>query len=342
MNTKIKIGFIADNLHSVACPYLRLVQPLNDLPKDEFEIIDLGENTGWLFKPYFINIEKCDIIIVQRLATDILTPEQIRQINPDVKIVYELDDLLTHYTNQEGTLDLKMLENRKQPIYDYLKKSDLVTVSTQYLKDFYSKYNKNIKVLHNYIKPELYEKTGQLKSHNKARILFAGMQSHDDDWSMIEDGMLKLLREYKDKIELIIWGAVNSCNILREKNVSTLPVVTSYVNYAKQLANLEIDIALCPLYRKPFNHAKSWIKFLEYSACNYAGIYSEEGEYKELRTDEFKHISYGVIKNESFLNYLHTCIEDSIFTKPFSIEKILSEHNYNQWESAYKTLMDTA
>lgn len=339
--TKIKIGFIADNPKIVACPYLRLVQPLSDLPQDEFEIIDLGDNPSFNFIPNIENIQLCDIVIVQRLATDILTPEQIRKINPHCKIVYELDDLLTHYSNEDGPLDMKQLEKRKMPIIDYLKKSDLVTVSTNYLKNFYQKFNENIDVLHNYVNPELFKKTGPEKEHKKIRILFAGMKSHDDDWNMIEKGMLKLLREYQDKVELIIWGAVNSCNILKEPNViSNIPMESSYVNYARKLANLNIDIVLCPLYTKPFNHAKSWIKFLEYGACGIAGVYSEEGEYRDLRYGEFKHIAYGVVKNYGFMSFLNVCIHDERFTKPFSIERLLEDYNSNQWQNSYKKLME--
>jgi glycosyltransferase involved in cell wall biosynthesis len=52
--------------------------------------------------------------------------------------------------------------------------------------------------------------------------------------------------------------------------------------------SFEFDIGVAPLNDIPFNHAKSWIKAIEYAAAGIPVVMSDVGEYRRL------HDQYGI------------------------------------------------
>jgi glycosyltransferase involved in cell wall biosynthesis len=65
-------------------------------------------------------------------------------------------------------------------------------------------------------------------------------------------------------------------------SVKFFPFDDGYVKFVKILFSLHLDIGLAPLEDNEFNCCKSNIKWLEYSACTAAGIYSNLPPYKDI------------------------------------------------------------
>jgi hypothetical protein len=81
-------------------------------------------------------------------------------------------------------------------------------------------------------------------------------------------------------------------------------VTTTPMHHPKNYARLsfEFDCGIAPLNDVPFNHAKSWIKAIEYSASNIPVVMSDLSEYRRLH-DEYG-IGFLASTKDDWVNYL--------------------------------------
>ena len=187
------------------------------------------------------------------------------------KIVSDWDDFII---SNESSPHKKLHEITQFPeIAEItLQISDMVTVTTEYLKYMYDRYNKNIVVLENYMDLERWNKPKKKNESKFIRIGWAGSLTHYDDLKLIQAPLNKILSEFKNT-QLVIVGDPRIAEMFKGQNVEAM-VGVPFDYWPDKLNGLQLDIGVAPLAENEFNMCKSNIKWQEYSIAKVAGIYS--------------------------------------------------------------------
>lgn len=355
---KIKIGFLATDLFS-ACPFLRVTTALYELQRQnqiEFiNLIDLEKletiTNFNLFQDLIIvdNFKKLDIVVVQREFAVTIPFKELKRIigNSKVKIVYEIDDNLINLYPAHPFYELY---NSKRDYYiDYLKNSDLITVTTNSLREDFYKYNSKIAILPNFIDTSIWGNNNEIKKVNKKiKILFSGSKTHLNDLMIIQEAIINIYSKYKEQVEFLFWGDITEKIEKQCKVIKVSKYFNKYSDYAEHLKSLDIDIGLIPLKKNKFNTSKSNIKWLDYSAAGIASILSDVEAYNSSVINEINGI---LVKNDT--SSWVEAIEDLIINSrkreriaENAREVVLSQHsiqkNSAKWYLYYKSLINTS
>lgn len=112
------------------------------------------------------------------------------------------------------------------------------------------------------------------------------------------------------------------------------------------MAKLNIDIGLAPLVTRPFNLGKSNLKWIEYSALQIPGVYSNMGEYKKT----IVHNETGLVSNSDLeWEYnIQKLIDNESLRKSIgkqAKQKVLKDFNIvsriKDWEDVYRSAINT-
>ncbi len=229
----------------------------------------------------------------------------------------------------------------------------MITVSTKYLKHQLLQYTDNITVIPNTLmnlwKFNSDKKAKNLKSKNQIKIGYFGTRSHGNDLLLLETAISNIKKQLKKEITLEIVGVSHETqdwiikinipnnykdnptakdkiknilqNILNKFNL--MPPYLPYCSFIKWMKNeIGWDFAVAPLEDTNINKSKSNLKYLEYTALNIPGVYSDIGPYKELgekntgivvnnTTEEWETALIGLIEdNELYETLLENARED--------------------------------
>lgn len=230
----------------------------------------------------------CDVVYMQRwMLSDI--PDNIRRAQSAGQIIVnDLDDWYwglheRHFA--KNYIDPRYSKDENTNFYrDVLRLSDLVVVSTPFLAD--AAKNRlgvaNVVMLENCVDFDAY---GKQRKHIEGitTIGWHGSTGH-------RSGDLDILRNVCPNLDPerfafhhtghtgqspAFWDEIGV-----EKNRVTLYPLVSPLKIPLMLP---FDIGIAPLNDLPFNHAKSWIKPLEYIAAGIPFVASKGREYKRLR-----------------------------------------------------------
>jgi hypothetical protein len=199
------------------------------------------------------------------------------------RLIYDIDDIIVGEDIPDYNYAKKTFVNEPNFSIDIMQMCDEITVSTQFLRDYYRAKTEhpNISVIPNsipyfwmgyYHNEELILRNYR-RHKNKPRILYAGSANHFfseycspntlDDFSHVREAILKNMHKYK----FVFVGAMPLClkDEIIKGNIEFYDWKTMDV-YPNFLANLEINMWIAPLADNVFNKAKSDLKFLEASA----------------------------------------------------------------------------
>ncbi|WP_457570765.1 glycosyltransferase family protein [Desulfovulcanus sp.] len=272
------------------CAQIRLIRPFSYL-YPEIKYKWCVQSDGQRYQISFEALGWADIIIVQRffLLRDFRPYlEKIFSLNKPV--ICELDDLLWQVPSSNFHLSNLMKINRPY-ILKILPCFTGVTVSTQELAREVSQYNKDVFVLPNLLDKRLWDRPLAEKSEHREysgggkriKICFAGSPTHQGDLEMIEQPLLDVLERFIGDVELVLFGCATK-RLMQFSSVKFFSFDDGYARFVKTLFSLHLDIGLAPLEDNGFNRCKSNIKWLEYSACAAAGIYSDLPPYKDVQS----------------------------------------------------------
>jgi GT2 family glycosyltransferase/2-polyprenyl-3-methyl-5-hydroxy-6-metoxy-1,4-benzoquinol methylase/predicted Zn-dependent protease len=224
---------------------------------------------------FVVHREFCD----HRISPQILSAA--RELNKPV--VFELDDLLINVP--ESNPNHKYCKSITPDVLEMLRQADYVTVTTEplkrYLEEAEPQAHGKIHVLPNYINLDIWDgsQPPAERPSDPFVIGWFGTATHDEDLAIIKPAIVKLARKYAGKVVFKFWGYL-------PKDLEGIPGVQLVRGsqpdlrlHARDLVNCRIDLALAPLLDHPFNHAKSDLKWLEYSICQIPGIYSPISPY---------------------------------------------------------------
>lgn len=289
-----------------ACGWYRVRQPLKAL-KDHTEhdthIVDLNRdgaiNTAIAFAHADIIYARQGVNIPStkaRLADSVktLSEETGTAIpQPHAKWVMDIDDnteIISPYSNHyqelgqeefkhdgqwlwkdgERGFDLQANRERLQKYLTDLRSADLVTVTTKRLQDYALQYNEHVEIVPNTINFKYWFRI-DAKPNEKIRIGWAGGSSHYEDLFEISKPLNRVLREFDAELYMFghhFPGIIDEDNEHRVKAFGWIP----FLGHSFRLMSYNLDIAIIPLNDLPFNHYKSPIKFLEFSAAGVPSV----------------------------------------------------------------------
>jgi glycosyltransferase involved in cell wall biosynthesis len=304
-STPIRIAVYSLDLPHYACAELRINAPLRHLSHKvecQWAVHNAG-NRSWIDAS---PIDWADLILVQRYFPLQETWPVLEGILKSEKpVVYDIDDILmdiaeTHplYDNFQRTIPF---------IRDFLPRADIVTVTTDRLRDQLLEYNPNTVVIPNFINESAIVPTRAPEYSRETTIAFMGTPSHTQDLELIEDVLFKLKEKFTTGVRFIFWGCAGT---RLEKLGPVLPFEDNYASFLKKLGETHFDIGLAPLADTLFNRCKSNIKWLEYSAYGRAGIFSDLDPYRH----SVKHGQTGMLAGEDAKEWLHAL--DYLVTHP--------------------------
>ncbi|MFW5879295.1 MAG: glycosyltransferase, partial [bacterium] len=344
IDNKLVVGVLTED-YRAARYHLRIGSPLKLLARSN--LIEIKN----IIKDNMLNIPELNslhILIIQKNIPLYLSFNELRKIiqNQKLKIVYEIDDNLTeHYPDHVG---YRKFEANKNHIIEYLKNADIITVSTEELKNQLKKYSSKIAVLPNYIDPEIWQSEFKLNKQSQTlKVLFSGSLTHQVDIKHIISPLSKILDEYKDKIEVIFWGNYDK-NLLKYSNVKLIDkYLSDYNEYAQLLSKMNFDIGLIPLEHNDFNKAKSNIKWLEYSICGAASICSNIKPY----SGSINNYIDGILVNNNHIdwyNAIKILIENDTLRNKISLNaynnvtnKFNINKHYLKWHKTYNSTFNS-
>ncbi len=291
-----------------------------------------------------------------------------RYLQSQLKIpcIYEIDDYLHGISPSSPAYQFYQAPQVKQKVFEninaYLQEADALTVSTDYLKKMYTKYNPHIYVLPNSIDYEIFSEAQTQKPNHGDEIWlgWAGSRTHLADLQLIVDPVRKILREFpQTKLVLGGWDGYYTNTQGRQfylwegiptARIITLPWVDDVEEYPKLLA--QFDIGLAPLTDTMFNRCKSNLKYLEYVSCGAAVIASAVEPYAQtiqdgrtgllVTTDKPKLAKawYDAIKTLVVNQTLRLQLAEH--GKRFAHQHFDIAVNIQQWHQAYQEILQRA
>lgn len=227
--------------------------------------------------------------------------------------------------------------------YGLAKVFDGITVSTENLKQFYSRYNPKIYVLPNNIDTRWFDDPTPPKKDDIVRIGFIGSAGHLESVNIIKKPVLDILKKYSRSKFYINAMFFDLFKEVPSHQVESVPWI-KLEEWPQGLKNLNLDIGLAPLADNMFNRGKSNLRWMELSASRIPSIVSpvapylcvknnEDGIFAKESSDWFKAIENMILYRklrEKIAENAHQRIRDE-----FNIEK-----NIPLWYNTYAEIVE--
>lgn len=288
-------------------------------------------------------VRKADIIVIQMLHTigSLNIFYSIKEAFPDKVVLAEIDDdiLNTPEHNQASPFYKPGTPHREIALQQF-KNSDGMIVSTPYLKELYSEFNKNIYIVENSLDFSLWNRVRNKKRKGQIRIGWIGGGGHDEDLRLVAPAVHNITKKYPDVRFVFVNGVPEFLKGL--KNVE-FEIGYEFINkYHYFFGSFGLDIGLAPLVDNSFTRGKSNLRWLEYSALKIPCVASNVGHYAQTLRDgedvlfannpeHFEQQIEVLIKDRSFRNALghkaHTrAVRDfNVDVNIFNYEKTLRQ-----------------
>ncbi len=324
-----------------ACPMIRVMSPLGKL-RHAFHLDLPVSKDGGAWRLDKERLYAADVVLIQRTSFLHLPISEIR--SRFRKVIYEIDDNLLEIpaSNPCRSISVKFRDR----IIAALQEADAVTVSTEALREKLSRYGGRFHVLPNRIDLDIWggEPEETDPDRQEVSIGFVGTSSHQEDLRIVTPAVRRIIRKFGKRVVFRFFGCITEelWKLPQVEFVSSL--VPDYALFAQRMKTLDIDIALAPLVKNPFNECKSDIKFLEYSVCGIPAIYSRLTPYTASVTDGVTGLLCGE-SAEEWYRAIGTLIEDKEFRGRLAreayrevTEKCSLRDHAGDWEAVYRSV----
>jgi hypothetical protein len=311
------------------CAYYRCILPMMTVPEPCF-----GPPAWTADRGFGVRISGqqarfgFDTIVIKQLM-DRWMPEQMRQAQAlGQRLIVDVDDAydFLHDENQAKQAtdpELNRVRNRNH-MRDIIMQADIVTVSTPFLLAYYSAMRDNVFMVRNGINPDQFERR-KVRSLKPVIGWAAGLRWRSSDTDVLKDWLGDFLIEH----DLMFHHAGHDPSGPSFADLADVPaerVITSpmkpIVRYQDMLT---FDIGLVPLTDIPFNHAKSFLKGIEYAAANIPFVASDLPEYRLLAESGVGRVAD---TPEQWVKHLTELLDYNTRKKEAAVQrsKVLKEH----------------
>jgi len=285
-----RIGFLAHLGDTAGCGHIRIIFPYlllnNIIAKDiKFEAFYTNRYT-----PHPEAYSQVTFAVFQRSAT----PDQLnmvrhlRSVRKNTSIIYEIDDNL--FDIPDSNFAKPFYVKNKETAEKILQTVDGIITSTDFLKEEYSKYNKNIQVVPNHLPKFLWgDAEFRHQENKKPRIMYAGSMNHFSLTKNSDEGdfgtkLINFILSTTDKYEWHFVGGIPQRALVEARNTGKIKYHDWQTIFAlpSYLRSMNVDLALAPLEENRFNMSKSNIKALESTILGIPVVCSDFGPYKGL------------------------------------------------------------
>ncbi len=340
MKKKIKVWVFSLAQRDSSTGFIRFVSPYSYFP-DEFE---------FTFVPSFKALVSLacvpDIVIFHRILYPFEEVYKILDFCQAHNILtgMEIDDLIIDVPQKHPSHSWHV--PIKEQIEELMRKVDFITVSTQRLKQFLLPYNQQIYVLSNLIDMNIWGQSQQARQHADTVLIgYAGSLPHIYDFEFVIPAIKFIQERYKEKVGFEFFGCVPE-GLKGLPGIAHSGIIESYPGYARSLRARNFDFTLAPLVDNSFGQSKSNMKFLEYSICGYAGIYSRVGPY----IDSVAHDETGILvgnNTEEWAAAMERLIEDLGSRKRLAANahdwvaaQYSLQKRFGEWVGIYRSIVD--
>lgn len=338
------------------CTYYRGLLPLNYLET-------VYGHTCWTSK-YNLGTDEtgktkfvdADVVVLQRQCAEGMQRwlSAAMYEYPDKLYVYELDDNidLIPKTNpvwrEYHTDDDPMTKGHHVRYAKAMRQMvDLITVSTDNLRDYNLQFNPNVVVLPNSIQKKDFgsiAKKKTLEAETIVRIIWQGSYTHKDDLALVEEALRRICQRFP-YVRVCIVGSyrIEGISEAQQENYATWVPLEKFYEF---FATLDPDIGIAPLVDDPFNRSKSNIKFLEYSMFRLPTIASDVEPYAK----SIRHNETGLIVQNTTESW-YAALENLVLNKSERTRMGNNAHkdvlkkyditkNVSLWHSTYQEFLD--
>ncbi len=347
----MKVFFVNSFLET--CHYVRCLIPMwaggwdGDKTSLRAQRIDLQQKAKGMVD--------ADIIVFHRPNDDRSLDVAKKLKSAGKKIVMDNDDT---YKETDTRKFKDLLSQVDHWVDEFGKFCDLITCSTEFLRQEYLKLNPNVVVLPNCIDPDQWPEEPQRNEGDKVRIGFVGSVAMNGDFEPMKDTLLALTKRDDVTVVLFALPPKRSDTQLAQKyykedyefwesiRVEWQPFV-EIADYADTLDDLKLDIMVIPRREDYFNKCKSNLKFLEASMLEIPIIsqgFSDGNSPYEVNPKDAKHMV--IIKdNSKWAEEIEKLVKDKqlrLNMGKSAKSYVLENYNINKhiwrWEQAYKEL----
>lgn len=304
-------------------------QGLDSIPPGYFDVGFLGDE-----------IHDVDLVVIHAAAhVDQLT--QARRLQREGSaVVVDLDDTMFELPSYSPARRQSTEYNRRWQ-RQAVEMADLVTVATDALAEFYSRWNQNIVVLRNRLHWPMWEGVDKGAGWKRFRVGYMGnMDYHSEDLRTIAPQLRKWL-ERNPEVEFVAAGDPRIHDVVgtpEAQRVCTSSVFFRNLDLWQITATM--DVGLVPLVKNRFNECKSWLKGSEYAACGIPCIASPTAEYRrwlgEGRGNGFlaKHPKDWIERLDDLAND-HGLVQSMGIRAEQQARHSSLDHYIHEWEAAY-------
>jgi len=307
-------------------------------------------------------IMDADVVVFHRPESDALLAVAKQLQAQGKKIVFDNDDTykdtgglkFTDYLNEERVK--RGLGQMNKNLDAFIKMADLVTCSTECLRQEYLPLNPNVVVLPNTVDPFYYPEplrnetdivrigiTGSVGVTSDVEVLKPIVEHYQNDprvrlvlLSLPPEGNNEIYKQlYVD--EYAFWNRVN----VEWHSYTTTDEYYEYLN------GLKLDMVIIPRYDSVFNRCKSNLKFLENSMLEIPTIgqsFPTKDSPYEVNPEDAKHLLLAT-DTASWIAQIETLISNKELRRDMGkkakeyVEKTYSiENNAWRWKEAYESL----
>jgi glycosyltransferase involved in cell wall biosynthesis len=326
------------------CPTVRITGPA------AVAGVDIIRGNEWReggLQIYPERVVEADLVIIQRNF-----PENIQAYEEIIAlararhkaVVYELDDLILELPDQHPDFYHYLIS--RSAILRAVSEADAVIGSTPALCETLRHFNPNTWMIPNYLNDQLWELVSPSGDDgHTVTIGYLGSHSHTHDLEIVAPTLSKILTDYKEQVAFKCWGIAPPAAIQNFANVEWVdPGLVNYAEFAAYFVEQHCDLFIAPLADNAFNRAKSWLKYLEYSALGVPGVFSRITPYESVL--EHGKIGFLASTNAEWELYLRRLIEDpglrvrvgANAQAHLRSEWLLSDH-IDQWKHPYHKII---
>lgn len=238
---------------------------------------------------------RVDIVVIQRSGWPDLNLQDAQTLVRSVrargaKLVYDVDDdLVSAHPIRAIAAEFAL----KRPVLHFLaSEADLIICSTDRLADRMAAWSAPKRVWRNALDERLFRTRSAKSKHHGRRhaVGYAGTPSHLLDLLSVTESLRGALAGHTDRVGFEFFGIANADhlkNLFGPLLLSAPRTASGYHSYLTAMqSDVTWDVAIAPLLAGPFNVSKSDIKFLEYSAFGFPGVYSASHAYSSVVHEE--------------------------------------------------------